>query len=320
MRRNLGDGGTGVQDRVRYVLCARCRAGHEDPRDVRASGIDVLVWFGNVVVVIEFDGVVTGEEAFDLSVGLDADRQHDHVVLGFDDGPAVLDVLIAQDQVAVRLLGHLRHPTLHVCGAHRLGALVELVVAFARGPNVHVMDGDFGQRQGAHDELVLLYRVHAAEPRAERVVDSASTVRSRSLVARAGAQDVGDPFGDLAVTGSQNRVERSGRRQQAIHLHARDDVLVAAEAVFRLGVRGEELVARGHDNRADAYLFDLHALVQIDSVGRTDGHALLALGADAAVQAVPGGGACFGLAERRLDFGPSGPGRRAGGFGGSAGD
>src|SRR5450759_2612279 len=256
MRRDLGDGGTGVQDRVRYVLCARCRAGHEDPRDVRASGIDVLVRLGNVVVVVEFDGVVTGEKTLALALGLDADGQYDHVVFGFDDGPAVLDVLVPQYQVAVGFLGDLCDAALDVCRAHRLGAFVELVVALAGSSDVHVVDGDFGQRQRPHDELVLLDRIHAAEPRAERVVDPASTVRSRRLVSGAGAEDVGDPLGDLAVARPQDRVEGSGRRQKAVHLHARDDVLVAAEAVFGLGVGGEELVAGRDDDGPDIDLFN----------------------------------------------------------------
>src|SRR5450759_5142693 len=331
MRRDLGDGGTGVQDRVRYVLCARCRAGHEDPRDVRASGIDVLVRLGNVVVVVQFDGVITGEKTLDLAVGLDADRQYDHVVFGFDDRPAVLDVLVPQYQVAVGFLGDLCDAALDVCRAHRLGAFVELVVALAGGTDVHVVDGDFGQRQRAHDQLVLLDRVHAAEPRAERVVDPASTVRSRRLVAGAGAEDVGDPLRDLAVAGPKDRVEGSGRGQEPVHLHARDYVLVAAETVPGLGVGGEELVARGHNDGPDIDIFNLLAHVEMDGVGRADCHALATLGADAAVQAVTGGGSCFGLGQRRLDLGPSGPGRmalgerpleavlrRVGGFRGSA--
>ncbi len=106
------------------------------------------------------------------------------------------------------------------------------------------MDGDVRERQGAHDQLVLLDRVHAAELRAERVADR--------LVARAGAHDVGDPVGHLPVARPQDGVVRAGRSEEPLHLDAGDHVLEAAVAVLRLRVGGEERVAGGDDHRADA--------------------------------------------------------------------
>ncbi len=163
------------------------------------------------------------------------------------------------------------------------------------------MDGHVGDRQGAHDQLVLLDRVHAAEPRAERVADG--------LVARAGAHDVGDPLGDLAVARPQDRVERPGRGEQAVHLHAGDDVLEGAEAVLRLEVGGEQLEAGRHDDRADLDVHDLVAGAQVDAVlDRAGVDALAALGADAAVEAQPGAVARLGLGHRQLDLAEVGRG------------
>ncbi len=182
---------------------------------------------------------------------------------------------------------------LDVVGAHRLRLLVELVVALARGPDVHVVDSHVGQRQGAHEQLVLLDGVHAAEARAQRV--------AHRLVARPGAQDVGDPVRHLAVTRAQDRVERPGGRQQAVHLHPGDHVLEAAEAVLGLEVGGEQLEAGRHDDRADLDLVLLVARVEVDAaVDRARGDALGALRAHGAVQAAPRGLAGLRLAERRL--------------------
>ena len=128
--------------------------------------------------------------------------------------------------------------------------------------------------------------------RAQRVADG--------LVARAGAQDVGDVVGHLAVAGAHHGVVGPGGRQQAVHLHAGDDVLVAAVAVLRLGVGREELEAGGEDDGADLGL-DLLALhVEVDAVGRADVDAVLALRADAAVEAAAG-------AEERLVLGQRSP-------------
>ena len=157
------------------------------------------------------------------------------------------------------------------------------------------MDGHVGERQGAHQELVLLDRVHAAEPRAERV--------AHGLVARAGAQDVGDPLGDLAVARAQDRVERPGGREQPVHLHAGDDVLEPPEAVLRLEVGREQLEAGRDDDRADLGLELLVAGVEVDApVDRAGRDALVALGADRAVEAAAGGRAGLRLGQRRLDL------------------
>ena len=210
-----------MQDRVGDVLGAGCGAGHVHPGDAGLPRVRVLVRLRDVLELVEREAALR-EERLRVAVGLDADGQDDQVVLGIDQPAAVLDVLVAQDEVAVVLLGDLGDPSLDVAGAHRLGPFVELVVAFAGGPDVHVVDGHVGDGQGAHDQLVLLDRVHAAEARAERVADG--------LVARTGAQDVGDPLRDLAVARPQDRVERPGRGQQAVHLHAGDDVLEASRS------------------------------------------------------------------------------------------
>src|ERR1035437_1167347 len=156
----LGHGGAGVDDRVGDVLGTGRGARHEDAGYARLARVHVLVRLGDVVVGVQIQ-YVAGEEAFDLAVGLDPDGQDDHVVLGLDDRPAVLDVLVAKDQVAVGLLGDPGDAALDVGGAHRLRAFVELVVSLARRTDVHVVDRNLGQGQGAHDELVLLDRIHA---------------------------------------------------------------------------------------------------------------------------------------------------------------
>jgi hypothetical protein len=57
--------------------------------------------------------------------------------------------------------------------------LIELLVAFAEGADVHAVDRDLGERQGAGKLHGLFDRVHAAHPRAVR--------NPEGFVARAGA-------------------------------------------------------------------------------------------------------------------------------------
>ena len=245
VRGGLGDRGAGVEDRVGDVLDARGRAGDEDARQVGAAGVEVLVGLADVEVLVEAEGAVL-EERGGLGVGLHADGEHDHVVLGLDDAAVALDVLVADDEVAVVLLGDLGDAALDEHGAHVLGLLVELVVALADGAHVHVVDGHVGQRQGAHDQLVVLDGVHAADARAERVADL--------RVAGAGAHDEADAVRDLAVAGTHDRVERPRRREQTVHLHAGDDVLELAVAVLGLGVGREESEAGGQHHGVDVDL------------------------------------------------------------------
>ena len=73
-------------------------AGDEHAGDARAGRVDVLVDLVDVVVVIErklFDL----EQASRVAVGQHADGEHDEVILGLGDDAAVVDVLVAQDQV-----------------------------------------------------------------------------------------------------------------------------------------------------------------------------------------------------------------------------
>src|ERR1035437_8528812 len=116
MGRDLGYRGTRVEDGVGDVLGARRRSGDEDAGDAGAARVQVLVRLQHVVLVGELELLVL-EEHLDVAVGLDADRQDDHVVLGLDERPAVLDVLVAQDQVPVGLLGDLRDAPLYVRAA-----------------------------------------------------------------------------------------------------------------------------------------------------------------------------------------------------------
>ena len=48
------------------------------------------------------DEAALREEGLGVAVRLDADREDDQVVLGLDQLTAVLDVLVAEDEVAVR--------------------------------------------------------------------------------------------------------------------------------------------------------------------------------------------------------------------------
>ncbi len=162
----LGRRGAGVQDRLGDVLRARGRAGDADAGNTGQRWVQVLVWLGHVVELVEGE-LAAGEERPGVAVGLDADRQHDQVVLGLGGGAAVFDVFVAEDDVAFVRLADLGHASLSKLGAHRARLLVELVVALADGAHVDVVDGQLGQRQYAHDQLVLLDRVHAAEFRAE---------------------------------------------------------------------------------------------------------------------------------------------------------
>src|SRR5665811_911004 len=248
---------------------------------------------------------VAGEEALDLPVRLDADGQHDHVVLGLDDRPAMLDVLVPEDQIAVGLFGDPGDAAFDVGRAHGFGAFVELVIPLARRSNVHVVDGHLRQWESTHDELVLLDRIHAAEPRTERVVDG--------LVAGTGAHDVSDPLGHLAVAGPEHGVVWARGGEQPVHLHAGDHVLEPAVAVFGLGVGGEQLVAGGDHGRRDLDLLDRVTHVQMNRVRWTDGDALLALRAHAAVQAVARAAASLRLGQRGFGLGEiSGSDRRLG--------
>ena len=167
---HLGDRGSCVEDRVDDVLGARRRAGDEDARDVGPARVQVLARLGDVEVLVQPE-VGVGEQLLDVAVGLDAHGENDEVVLAVDDAAAVLDVLVAQHQVTVLRLGDLGDAALDVLRAHVLGLLVELVVALAGRAHVHVVHGHVGQGQGAHDQLVLLDGVHAAELRAQLVAD-----------------------------------------------------------------------------------------------------------------------------------------------------
>ena len=102
VRGGLSDRGAGVQDRVGDVLDARGRAGDEHAGQVGAAGVEVLVGLADVEVVVEAQDAVL-KQAGRLGVRLHADGEHDHVVLGLDDAAVALDVLVAHDEVAVRL-------------------------------------------------------------------------------------------------------------------------------------------------------------------------------------------------------------------------
>ena len=108
------------------------------------------------------------------------------------------------------------HLGLDEVDAHRPGRLVELLVALAEGADVHVVDRDVGQRQRARQQHRLLDGVHAADARAVR--------HAQGLVARAGALDVGDAVGDLAVRGPEDAAVRAVRGEQSLHVQAADDV------------------------------------------------------------------------------------------------
>jgi len=79
------------------------------------------------------------------------------------------------------------------------------------------VDRDLGQGQGAHEQLVLLDQYMQQNREQSGFPDL--------LVARARAQHVRDPLGNLAVAGAQDGVERPRRGEQPVHLHPGDDVL-----------------------------------------------------------------------------------------------
>ncbi len=74
-------------------------AGDEDAGDARRAGVDVLLRLVDVVELVERE-LLVGEERLRVEVRPHADREDDEVVLRLRDVAAVLDVLVAQDEVA----------------------------------------------------------------------------------------------------------------------------------------------------------------------------------------------------------------------------
>lgn len=194
--------------------------------------------------------------------------------------PAPVDVLVVKDQVPAGLLLDAGDPAFDESRAHGLGLFVELLVALGVSPDVHAVDGHVSQGQGTHDELVVLERIHAAEPGTEGV--------PHGLVARTGAEDEGYPLRDLAVARTEDGVVGSGRSQQPVHLHAGDDVGIAPVAVLRLEVGREELEPGREDDRPHLELALGRPHLQAHRAGRAHRDTLVALGADPAVKATAG--------------------------------
>ena len=152
-----------------------------------------------------------------------------------------------------------------------LRALVEALKVLAVGANVVVKNLGVHIRQVVLGQDHLLLRVRAAHGRAVAVgafgVD----------LARTDAVNPGDLVRMLLVRGPQDLpLVRTGRTQQALKVHAGDDVLEDAVAVIvaRQGVVG--LVAWRQDDGADLDLDFFGSLAEVDRVVFTDGLADIA--------------------------------------------
>ena len=194
--------------------------------------------------------------------GFGAHGQNDQIG-GHLDLRAGQSVGSAHDQLVALGIDH-GHAAAHILGPIFFhGPAGALVIALSGRAYVHVKDIGLGIRDVILGQNGLLGRVHAAEARTVRPV--------HGLVARAHALDEDHVLGFLAVGRTLDvPAGGTGGREQALVLHAGDDIRVAALAVLRILVPVEEVITRGHDDRAHVHVDQLVLLLEIDALDRTD--------------------------------------------------
>ena len=220
-------------------------------------------------VVVEFNA-----KDFGKTLGIlgrcQADREHDQFKKFLDH--TVRCGVADRDVTGHRVFAADRDVAAHEMHVGQiLRALVEALKVLAVGANVVVKNLGVHVRQVVLGQDHLLLRVRAAHGRAVAV----GAVRVH--LARADAVNPGDLVRMLLVRGAQDLpLVRTGGTQQALEVHAGDDVLEHAVAVIVARQRVVGFVARRQDDGADLDLDFFGLLAEVDGIVFTDGLADIA--------------------------------------------
>ena len=172
-----------------------------------------------------------------VDIRVHADRVHDHVE-GNGDRTLHQRVLALNDQ-AFAVRRHFGDACLDVLDLILLLALpVILALVEAEGADIHVVDVDAALRQRLADLHRQVRRHRAADFRAPLAADLA--------VARADAEENGDPVGRAPVGWAAHALAGG---EHLLDLRGGDDVGIGAEAPFRLVDRVEVRKAGAEDGR-----------------------------------------------------------------------
>ncbi|VTR65054.1 hypothetical protein DESC_290124 [Desulfosarcina cetonica] len=193
-----------------------------------------------------------------------AHGKHGQVVLGRRDAPAEL-ILVMQDHIAVVAGFDIGNFGLDEIDPHGLGVLVELLIAFAEGPDIHIIDGDVRQGQGAGEQHGLFDGVHAAHPRA--------VGNAHALVAGTGTLNVSDVVRFHSVGRPEHAVVGAVGGEQTFHLQGVDGVGDGSAPVLGLVRHGAQVKAGGEDGGARLDDKGLRLLEVVDGPGGADGGA-----------------------------------------------
>jgi len=106
--------------------------------------------------------VRTIESFQEAYVGQEPYRQHNQVMLSGYRFTRIFNILIMEHQVAIFFFGYLRHSRFNEFNPHIPCLLIEFLVSFPKGPDIHVIDRYISHWQGTQDQLGLFDGVHAA--------------------------------------------------------------------------------------------------------------------------------------------------------------
>ena len=170
-----------------------------------------------------------------------------------------LGVLKAEIDIAINLLDAGYAGANEVYPQH-LSPHIELLITFSACSDIDIIDGDIRAGVLLSDQLGILQRGHAADPRAIYVADCGIS----------GADTLQESYGlgDLARARPDNlALGRAGGIEHPLHLQSGDDIPEPAKAVLLLPGSVKGLPSSGHDYGPHIDREVLDNLIQLDRLG-----------------------------------------------------